>query len=378
MVIHNATRGQSLLKRVPAARQRPVQQNNAAEELISTPSNLLRTRRSIAVKDELDEDFDMFTDYVDETFPSRRGGGFKFAAKVLKEVVIPVPQYKAPNHRGRPISTESPSSASSVLSSCHDQSSEYDTPGTSAVATPAESIIKAETSSRLSVKGNTTALMQQQRTSKLSFGGANGKRKREEVDEFAEDTIEADALLAQALQEEEYQEAGPNRSKSAKSRKFVEDPEDEGDYLSDLSDEPAFDPFTEVGRQKAMSMKTAGRISLPNRAARESARKSIADKASLGIMDTDDSDLSDYISEFDSEDFESEDSVGDGDEDLFQQSDIAAAGVITVAPGTAASARRRNRIRRPRTTPNSTAVRSWMASRVRLLLSWLVIPLNIF
>ena len=365
---------------MPAARQRPIQQSNAAEELISTPSNLLRKRSSIAVKDELDEDFEKFTDRVDETFPSRRGGGLKSATKVLKEVVIPVPPYKAPNHRGRPISAKSPSSASSVLSSRHDQSSEYDTPGTSAVATPAESIIKAETSSRLSMKGNTTARMQQQRSSKLSFGGAKGKRKREEVDDFAEDTMETDALLAQALQEEEYQEVGPNRSASAKARKLVEESEDGGDYLSDLSDESAFGPFTEVGRQKAKRMKTAGRISLPSRAARENARKSIADKASLGIMDTEDSDLSDYISEFDSEDFESEDSVGDGDEDedLFQQPDIAAAGVITAAPATAASARRRNRIRRARTTPNSTAVRSWMASRVRLLLSWLVVPLNIF
>ena len=89
--------------------------------------------------------------------------------QVLKKVVIPV--------NGRP-------STASSLSSIHDHSSEYNTPGTSAVVTPAESLVREERSlKRLSSSHPKRPFM--------------GKRKRLEVDEL----MEADARLAQELQE---------------------------------------------------------------------------------------------------------------------------------------------------------------------------------
>ena len=370
MSIHKTISRVHSLKREPVARHRPNQQGNAAEELISTPSSIRRTRRSIVIEDELDGDFDILSGHDDESHFSGRGANSKSATKSLKGVVIPASHFKAPAGRGRPIPTKSASSVSSVLSSRRDQSSEYDTPGTSTVATPAESTIKVETSSRLTMRGNAAAQMQHRRT--LPLSGAGGKRKREEADDLAEATMEADALLAQALQEEEYQEVAPNRGNPAKARRLVED--SEGDSISDLSsDFSASETPIDVDRSNAKRIKTGGRMALPSRAARDSARKSIADKASIGIMDTEDSELSDYISEFDSEDLDSEGSGGE-EEDLLQQPEVTA----TSAP--TPSARRPHRIRRARTMPSSTATRtgpaSWMSSRVRSIISWLVILLK--
>lgn len=339
---------------------------------VPTPSSLRRTRSSIVTNDELVEDFDLLSDYEDKGLSSGPGVRLQSATKSLRGVVIPASQFRAPAGRERPSSAKSPSSISSLFSSRRDQSSEYDTPGTSAVATPAESAIKVETLSRLTMGGNAVTQIRQRRT--LPLSGANAKRKREEVDEFAEVTMEADALLAQALQEEEYQELAPNRGRSAKSRRLTKDSE-EGDHVSGSSSEfSAWEAPIDVGRPTAAKTKISGGISLPSRAARDSARKSIADKASIGILDTENSELSDYISEFDSEDSESEDSVGEEDEDLLQHPNI------TAAPATAPSTRRRHRVRRARTIPSSTAVRSgpatWMSSRVSSILSWYVILLN--
>lgn len=372
MNINNPIHRVRLLRREPATRQRPVQQGNTAEELVLIPSGPRRTRNFNVIKWELDRDFGVSSDRNDDALSSGRGASSKTASKPLKGVVIPASQFKAPAGSGRPSSAKSPSSVSSLLSSRRDQSSEYDTPGTSAVGTPAESAIKVETSSRLTLGGN--ALAQIKHRPKLPLSGANGKRKREEVDELAEVSTGADALLAQTLQEEEYQDFAPNRGKPAKARKLIEDSE-EGDSVSDLSSEfSASEMLADVGRPKSKKTKTGGRIALPSRAARDSARRSIADKSSLGIVDTEDSELSDYMSEFDSEDSDSEDSVGEEDEDQLQQPEI------TAAAATAPSARRPHRIRRARTMPNSTAARtgpaSWMSSRVRALSSWLVVLLK--
>ena len=352
-------------------RHKPSHQSSPAEELISTPSSIRQTRRSIVINDESDGDFGLLSDH-DESHSSRRSASSKSATKLLKGVVIPASQFKAPVGRRRPGSAKSPSSVSSVLSSRRDQSSEYDTPGTSAMATPAESTLKVELSSRLTIRDTAAAQIQHRRS--LPLSGATGKRKWEDVDELAEVAMDADALLAQALQEEEYQEVAPNRGKPAKARRLVEDSE-EVDSTSGLSsDFSASETPSNVGRPKAKRIISGGGMALPSRAARDSARKSIADKASIGILDTEDSELSDYISEFGSEDLDSEDSAGEEDEDMLQQPEA------TTVSATAPSARRPPRIRRARAMPNSTAARtgpaSWMSSRVRILLSCLVILLK--
>lgn len=332
---------------------------------VLTPSSLRRTRSSIVTKDDLVEDCE------DKHLSPGPDVHLQSVTKSLRGVVIPASQFRAPAGRERSGSANSPS-ISSLLSSRHDQSSEYDTPGTSAVATPAEYAIKGEILSRLTMGGNAVTRTRPRRT--LPLSGANGKRKREEVDSFAEDTMEADALLAQALQEEEYQELAPSRGRPVKARRLIKGSE-EGDHVSSSSSESsAWEAPIDIGSPNAGKTKISGGIALPSRAARDSARKSIADKASIGILDTEDSELSDYISEFDSEDLESEDSVGEEDEDLLQQPDIIA------APARAPSTRRPHRVRRARTILSSTTVRSgpatWMSSRVSSILSWYVILLN--
>lgn len=232
--------------------------------------------------------------------------------QVLKEVVIPI--------SGR-------SSNASSLSSARDQSSEYDTPGTSAAVTPAGSLAKEESSfkrpSRLSSK----------KSSYQAEEPFKGKRKRLEVDEL----LEADALLAQRLQEQEYGEdqdvaPKPRRAQSC----LIEDSEES--LLSDLGPEHSPDPdeFPKPhiptsrrpnrGRPKALlpqaasadveggrsleesldeneisetplprnkRVKTDHRTFLPSRAARDSANKSIKDRTSREILDSEDSDLYD-------------------------------------------------------------------------------------
>jgi TfoX/Sxy family transcriptional regulator of competence genes len=81
--------------------------------------------------------------------------------------------------------------------------------------------------------------------------------------------ISADAQLARTLQDEEYQ-VGISNAKVTKSRKsVVKNFMDESDGLSSLlSDDSVI-----LSRQM---IKSAARISLPTRAARDSAKKSIA------------------------------------------------------------------------------------------------------
>lgn len=249
--------------------------------------------------------------------------------KTLKEVVIPPQNPKQIVTRvGRILPSQSPSSGGSELSSIRDQASEYDTPGTSIVVTPAESL---SAFSKKASKGKSVEYI-----NKTSFVN---KRKRQELD--------GDALLAQTLQEEEYQEnrrqMGPNNKRQRASIQ-----------ISDDDDELGFDNTTEdiepIPRNKG-----AGRLSLPTRAARNNAKISIQEKASREIAETEssESELSDYISDVDSED---PDDFASGDEDLPGSSMINAANTATPTgnpiPGsqncTATSRRNRRNVQDPR------------------------------
>jgi hypothetical protein len=209
----------------------------------------------------------------------------------LKEVVIPPASFSIStrrNSRLRP--STSPQSSCSDLSSLENQFSDYETPGTSAMMTPAESLTKREPLPRLS------------RRALRAFGNMDNtqntatdvpsKRKRSDVDE--------DALLAQMLQDKEYQKDIPGQGIVKRRRKFaIEDSEDEL-VLSDTIGEPP----SELGNLPAKGIRTCKKLMLPSRAARESAKKSIKAEGSRKVLDTDsdDSELSEYISDEDSDD----------------------------------------------------------------------------
>ncbi|KAK4698036.1 DNA repair protein RAD16, partial [Lecanoromycetidae sp. Uapishka_2] len=247
--------------------------------------------------------------------------------QVLRKVVIPM---------------TSRSSVGSSLSSARDQSSEYETPATSAVATPAESLVKGSIS-----------IM----PTKWSGILTKGKRKRSQADEL----IETDALLAQSLQEQEYDdEESVVENNSKRARKATV--EDSGDELSSLSDvliESSIDVDDSEAPEapQRRSRKAVQRMSLPSRVARDSARKAMNDKLSHQVIDSEDSGLSDHASDesvfpsgLDSDIFEDSEE-GDEDHDVLDIShDVA--GINTASATTTA-------------TPTGRRIRRALPARVR-------------
>ena len=231
--------------------------------------------------------------------------------QVLEKVVVPV--------NGR-------SSLASSLSSNLDQLSEYDTPDTSMIVTPAESVVKGERS----VKHPSTI------SSKHSCYQSNepfkGKRKRPAVDEL----MAADAILAKELQEQEYGEDQEAASRFRLTRNVLID-DSEMSLLSEPSEERSPDPedspklntstprrfgrrrpkafpsqtaptdvgiawfqddslgedeISKVPMPKNKRIKKDHGTALPSRAARASANKIITDSSFRRILDSEDSDLS--------------------------------------------------------------------------------------
>lgn len=253
----------------------------------------------------------------------------KAPQQVLKNVVVPI--------NGR-------SSLGSSLSSVRDLSSEYDTPATSAAVTPAESLANEELASGRFGKHKRSNM-----ADALSDKLTNGKRKRSEMD----DLIQTDALLAQALQEDEYEEEGRlKRSISKRSRKGrIQDSEDDdplSSSMAELSNTPAtsriqnsksnrrdafhsrvaskgnseedINDLFAGGIAKPKKVKTAQRTALPSRAVCDGAKKSMIGRNSHQILDSEDSDLSESISnvslfasDLDSDAFEES---GDSDTDV--------------------------------------------------------------
>lgn len=178
---------------------------------------------------------------------------------------------------------------------------------------------------------------------------SRGKRKRGSEDEI-NDLMNSDARLAHALQAEEYADSEPRAKKGRKLK--IEDSERDADSLSDVPSDFDIESISrstsvQADRQKVKAIKTGGR--LPTRAARDNARKSIADKASLGILDDDindamdDSELSDYLSDMDSE---ATNSYYD-DESILNPTDLETAAVVTGAPSTLPNIGRRRRRQLP-------------------------------
>lgn len=205
----------------------------------------------------------------------------------LKEVVIP-PRRLTSSRRISP--SQSPETSDSGLSSVGDQFSDYETPETSAIMTPAESLVRRQHPSKVFneiVEGNDD----------IHSTGTGGsiKRKRAHVDE--------DALLAQRLQEEEYQMDEESEEGVVKRRRTIRSKTSLD--LPSLSDRiEALLPEQERGT-RGKSSRTRG--------AQPSGRRSItANVARQVVIDTesDEAEESEYITGEDVDDpAESEDEV---------------------------------------------------------------------
>ena len=269
----------------------------------------------------------------------------------------------------------SPSSLSSVGSSVREQSSGYETPGTSAVATPAEpaarrslslasSNQKTSTSAPVTAKVSSSVRAQQLRSSKLSLSSSTSKRKRQDENVIEEDEDEtSDARLARTLQEEEYQGGILKRSKFHDQRQLeVENSSDESDSLSSLSGDDAVIPSRRNTKKDA-------RFSLPTRAARDSAKKSINEKAALAISDTENSDLT----IFDSDEFQTEAWDLESNNESSENEVVPTVSENQVAMA-AATPRRRRRTNARATASAETrrqAILARLSSRVSILLTLL-------
>ncbi len=272
---------------------------------------------------------------------------FSPSSKLLKEVVIPL-KSRSTEVSKRPVCRKparSLSSLSSLGTTADDQSSEYETPGTSAVATPAEYNFvngplfgdpsNTSATARKGPKVTAIARAQQLRDSKFSQATNSTKRKRnwEETTRDEEDTS-PDAQFARALQEQEYEDEPSKRSRTGIDGSIhlgeVEDSMDEGSdvSLSSLIDFEEPVSYGRKGKEKASLISrrsvnirtpakkstftkpsiarakvTGNMSSLPSRAARDSAKKLIAEKSVPEVQDSEESE-SEFLSEMDTSDLE--------------------------------------------------------------------------
>ncbi|KAI4207561.1 MAG: hypothetical protein LQ346_000493 [Caloplaca aetnensis] len=219
------------------------------------------------------------------------------AIEVLKEVAIPANSLQRGQQGLNGSSRASSSSINSALSSIRDQSSECETPGTSVAVTPAESLFKAP--SRMSRQKS-----KPKKTDILTKEGSNPTGKRKRNPSGVDALLDEDALLAKALQEEEYAKDHVQPVKGRRSRQALLDDSDEDmadtyeipKSLVDVSDNESGSrsDLNDLSSTKARPSprkrrKLAGRFSLPSRSARDEARRSIKEKADAGIQDSDDS-----------------------------------------------------------------------------------------
>lgn len=275
----------------------------------SATNNSISRRQSSQGTKEIKNSSDVETDMNDEDplviVKDESGGklpaakkllGTDVSHKVLKEVSIPANTFKVPSLREQLAPSRTPSSMGSALSSVRGYSSEYETPGTSAAVTPAESLVKGPRSfSRPSRSSRGSLLGLEESETK-----AKGKRKRDFSG--ANDPFEADAILAQALQEEEYAEEDIQPPKARRTPKaLVIDSDEDMDLLSDLSDAMSDDISIKSESPRKKRPRLSQRSTLPSRSARDNAKRSIKQKASLQVQDSDEESLVSILSESESE-----------------------------------------------------------------------------
>lgn len=187
--------------------------------------------------------------------------------------------------------SQSPSGSSTALSSVDDQSLVDETPRTSVAVTPAESLGKVESS---------VALKNFPRGSRRDQTGSQNKRKHED--------LLKDALLAQSLQEAEYQGELPSPPIArVRTKVAIVDSEDDELSFSDEGDEESVHTDHQLFKRR----KVGGGSSRPNRVAREKALSSLGKHTTKEILDTDpeESELSEYDTEDMHESEESDDAI---------------------------------------------------------------------
>ena len=299
--------------------------------------------------------------------------------KILEAVAVPLIRPWGGQEQ-RDLS-ETPSSISSTLSSAVD---EYDTPETSAAVTPAEFGIESR---KMRLLGKIDINVSHTPVSVDS----TGKRKR--GPNGSTEQVRDDAMLAQALQEEEYNSTRPIKPQALRGRKSgIIDSEDEGEEsvgsfsVVHTEDLPRSRASSIVSTQhRAKRVKINRQMSLPSRAARDSARKSIAENTSLRIthedsdenedqdLDDDESILSEYDSDIDSELSDDSDVVTEN-----QEVELADSAALTTASAVPRSRRSRPG-HRGRTRPSASVPQPagrniasrrhpWLSSRVSCLL----------
>ena len=187
---------------------------------------------------------------ISRVLESKKGrGGVASSSRVAKKVVIP-----------------NTSSVDSPLSSACDQSDENETPATSVAVTPAESLLKGKVSAQV-LRNQPAKLAMRQ----LNKGVSTQKRKRLQED----DLLEADALLAQALQEEEYDEGPVPRAQKITRKQVLDSDSDEEQKLFGLSDSDLSD--VPLKKRQRINRATQGR-GRPSRAARATSRPTVKEE----------------------------------------------------------------------------------------------------
>lgn len=333
--------------------------------LPSTRSNKHKLSNPSAAKSNQDSDTDLddMEMKMEEDSESNQQTSIKTSARAgsarstLKQVAIPSPNVKLSARRDkRIILSRSPSPSISTLSSMHNHSSEYETPGTSIAVTPAESLS--------TISKNTSISKAMDGTSK---GYLQRKRKYEEPD--------SDTLLAQMLQEEEYQEMKPVKSVFKRRQTVVKNGSDDDDEV-DFTDFMKKEDYI-LSLQPSKKLKANTRLSLPTRVARDIAQKSITEKSSHDIIDTDssESELSEYMSD---EDLEDPDDSEVAEDDALENTAMvntadATANVTSNARSNLSAAQRRRRSA-PAAVTNRYIRRDWrdrVNHRVRLFTCFL-------
>jgi hypothetical protein len=283
-----------------------------------------------------DRDMDVDNSSDEEIRPTIKSAGSSPGSKLLKAVAIPLTSTASPAPRGGRKISNSVSSESSVLSDHSELSDDYETPGTSAVVTPAEFGNGGRKKGLQISNGKYKNMLSKITTAEAitpSASSAKGKRKRVLEDSEDEKTvldaqIAEDVRLAEALQHEEYHVISSDSDKPVKQRgrgKKVLDSEDDMDSLMERSSDrnmlqSSRASSAHANHQGVKKRKILGRPAIPTRTVRPTAiaaRKSIAEKLPIvaNTDDEDESELSDYLSESNSGLDYSDDSLDEGDFD---------------------------------------------------------------
>lgn len=317
-----------------------------------TPSqrSSLPKRQSSRMLKEIKNSSDVETDLMDDplntvedvdsddaALSSKRSSNVQTKKEVLKEVVIP---------------SRSPSSIGSALTSVRDRSSDYETPGTSAVVTPAESVGKAARSFNRQSKSSRGSLLGMNGTST-----AKGKRKRNAT--VADNTPVTNKVLALALHEQEYVE-NTVKPYGKLSRAPIQDSDEEMERVSELDDKDTVELLDQSTRKRP---RLNGPSSLLTRSAQEEAKKSIQQKTFQQIQDSDESALSDVFqteTDSDSDDFEGSEAVED---DMLESNGESRANSVlpSSAARDAAEAARRAALRARRLARAQRGRQGWQA-----------------